>query len=151
MGLPGPGRLARLAAGTALHVTATGIGLAAGTASLAGSLVAPPVRHARATAGSVAGVRRVHRHGAGQGRRRGPPARLVTGVDDATDGNLERLTEAGKAMFEPPVGPAQPPRVGLPRPRAPRARHAGGRGRPVGAAGRCAASWSASTASSGPR
>ena len=27
---------------------------------------------------------------------------LVTGIDDATDGNLERLTEAGKAMFEPP-------------------------------------------------
>ena len=54
MGLPGPARLARLAAGTALHVTATGIGLAAGTASLAGSLVAPPVRQARVRAGSVA-------------------------------------------------------------------------------------------------
>ena len=54
MGLPGPGRLARLAAGTALHVAATGVGLAAGTAALAGSLVAPPVRQARATAGAVA-------------------------------------------------------------------------------------------------
>ena len=28
---------------------------------------------------------------------------LVTGVDDATDGNVERLAEAGKAMFEPPA------------------------------------------------
>ena len=102
MGLPGPGRLARLAAGTALHVTATGIGLAAGTASLAGSLVAPPVRHARATAGAVAESAVYTATVLAKAGARAAGA-VVTGVDDATDGNLERLTEAGKAMFEPPA------------------------------------------------
>ena len=101
MGLPGPGRLARLAAGTALHVTATGIGLAAGTAALAGSLVAPPVRQARATAGAVAESAVYTATVLAKAGARAAGA-VVTGVDDATDGNLERLTEAGKAMFEPP-------------------------------------------------
>jgi cation-transporting ATPase I len=102
VGLPGPGRLARLAAGTALHVTATGIGLAAGTASLAGSLVAPPVRQARATAGAVAESAGYTATVLAKAGARAVGA-VVTGVDDATDGNLERLTEAGKAMFEPPA------------------------------------------------
>ena len=101
MGLPGPARLARLAAGTALHVTATGIGLAAGTASLAGSLVAPPVRQARETAGAVAESAAYTATVLAKAGARAAGA-LVTGIDDATDGNLERLTEAGKAMFEPP-------------------------------------------------
>ena len=101
MGLPGPGRLARLAAGTALHVAATGVGLAAGTAALAGSLVAPPVRQARATAGAVAESAVYTATVLAKAGARAAGA-VVTGVDDATDGNLERLTEAGKAMFEPP-------------------------------------------------
>ena len=101
MGLPGPGRLARLAAGTALHVAATGIGLAAGTAALAGSLVAPPVRQARATAGAVAESAVYTATVLAKAGARAAGA-VITGVDDATDGNLERLTEAGKAMFEPP-------------------------------------------------
>ncbi len=101
MGLPGPGRLARLAAGTALHVAATGVGLAAGTAALAGSLVAPPVRQARATAGAVAESAVYTATVLAKAGARAAGA-VITGVDDATDGNLERLTEAGKAMFEPP-------------------------------------------------
>ena len=101
MGLPGPGRLARLAAGTALHVAATGVGLAAGTAALAGSLVAPPVRQARATAGAVAESAAYTATVLAKAGARAAGA-VITGVDDATDGNLERLTEAGKAMFEPP-------------------------------------------------
>jgi cation-transporting ATPase I len=102
VGLPGPARLARLAAGTALHVATTGIGLAAGTASLAGSLVAPPVRQAGATAGAVAESAAYTATVLARAGARAAGA-LVTGVDDATDGNLERLTEAGKAMFEPPA------------------------------------------------
>ena len=101
MGLPGPGRLAQLAAGTALHVAATGVGLAAGTAALAGSLVAPPVRQARATAGAVAESAVYTATVLAKAGARAAGA-VITGVDDATDGNLERLTEAGKAMFEPP-------------------------------------------------
>ena len=89
MGLPGA-RFARLAAGTALHVAATGVGVAAGTAALAGSLVAPPVRKARETAETATYTATVL-------ARAG--ARIL---DDATDGGLERLAEAGKAMFEPP-------------------------------------------------
>ena len=91
MGLPGPGRLVRLAAGTALHVTATGIGLAAGTASLAGSLVAPPVRHARAVAESTAASTA---YTATVLAKAGARA-----VDDATDGGLEvAFTVAGTAL-----------------------------------------------------
>jgi len=101
VGLPGPGRLAQLAAGTALHVAATGVGLAAGTAALAGSLVAPPVRQARATAGAVAESAVYTATVLAKAGARAAGA-VITGVDDATDGNLERLTEAGKAMFEPP-------------------------------------------------
>ena len=149
MGLPGPGRLARLAAGTALHVAATGVGLAAGTAALAGSLVAPPVRQARATAGAVAESAVYTATVLAKAGARAAGA-VITGVDDATDGNLERLTEAGKAMFEPPM-PGAAAACGSPaggrtwswrRPRSRAARRC---------AGRCAASWSASTASSGPR
>ena len=101
MGLPGPGRLARLAAGTALHVAATGVGVAAGTAALAGSLVAPPVRQARAAVGSATeSAAYTATVLARAGARAGVAA--VQGMDDATDGGLQRLTEAGKAMFEPP-------------------------------------------------
>jgi cation-transporting ATPase I len=83
VGLPGPGRLTRLAAGTALHVTATGVGLAA-------ALATPPVRQARAAAGSATRTATVV---ATAGART---------VDDATGGGLQRLVEAGRAMFEPP-------------------------------------------------
>ena len=119
MGLPGPARLARLAAGAALHATATGAGLAAGTVtlagSLAGSLLAPPTRQLRHVTGAVAdtAVRtttavadsavRAAARTTGAVALAGVQAAggLVTGVDVA-DGDLERLAEAGKAMFEPP-------------------------------------------------
>jgi cation-transporting ATPase I len=99
VGLPRPARLARLAAGAALHATATGVGLAAGTATVAGtlttSLLTPPARAARSVAesatGAATGLVKAGARAAGE---------LITGVDDA---DLERLTEAGRAMFEPPA------------------------------------------------
>ncbi len=110
MGLPRPDRIVRLAAGAALHATATGVGLAAGTASLAGSLagsvatslLAPPARTLRAAAGGVAGATADTATAVAKAGARAAGA-LVTGVDDATDGNLERLAEAGRAIFEPPA------------------------------------------------
>ena len=102
MGLPRPTRLARLAAGAALHATATGVGLAAGTATLAGSLttslLTPPARGARAAAESAAhGV-----SGSATGLVRAA-GRFVTGADDAADVTLERIAEAGRSMFDPPT------------------------------------------------
>ncbi len=106
MGLPRPDRIVRLAAGAALHATATGVGLAAGTASLAGSLatglLAPPARTLRAAAGGVAGATVGTAAAVAKAGARAAGA-LVTGVDDTTDGNLERLAEAGRAIFEPPA------------------------------------------------
>ena len=138
-----PDRLVRLAAGAALHATATGVGsrrrhrLARRLARDRRCSPRPPAPCAtprRTVASSVAStavdtaavVARAGARAAGA---------VITGVDDATDGNLDRLAEAGKAMFEPPAGPAQPPGVGLPRARPPRARDLRGRGRPGGAPG----------------
>jgi cation-transporting ATPase I len=100
VGLPRPDRLARLAAGAALHTTATGVGLAAGSAALAGSLTTsllrPPARVARSAAESAAGA--VADTAVGLARAGVRSA----GVDVVTDGNLDRLVGAAKAMFEPP-------------------------------------------------
>ena len=138
MGLPGPGRLARLAAGTALHVTATGVGLAAGTAvarRFPGRT--PGSRQARPRADGAAAVAESAVYTATVLAKAGARAAgaVITGVDDATDGNLDRLTEAGKAMFEPPDA-RRSRRVWVSRGRA----HLElatlrGRGRPVGAPG----------------
>ena len=75
---------------------------------------------------------------------------VITGVDDATDGNLERLTEAGKAMFEPPDA-RRSRRVWVSRGRAHLELAAPAVEGGPRSAGRCAASWSGSTASSGRR
>jgi cation-transporting ATPase I len=78
------------------------VGLAAGTATLAGSLttslLTPPARGARAAAESA--VHGVSGSAAGLVRAAG---RFVTGADDAADVTLERIAEAGRSMFDPPT------------------------------------------------
>ena len=149
MGLPRPTRLARLAAGAALHATATGVGLTAGTATLAGSLttslLTPPARGARAAAESA--VHGVSGSATGLVRAAG---RFVTGADDAADVTLERIAEAGRSMFDPPTSrstggygsPRDAPIWSWPRPRSRAIRRCGAR---------CGGTCNGSTASSGPR
>jgi cation-transporting ATPase I len=98
VGLP---RIARLAAGVALHATATGVGLAAGTAAAAGALLGPPARAARTVAEVATGAVAESVTGAATGLARAAGA-VVTGADAATEVTLDRMVEAGKAMFEPP-------------------------------------------------
>ena len=99
--MPSHPPLARLAAGTAIHVTATGIGLAAGTASLAGSLVAPPVRKARATAGAVAESGTYTATVLAQGRCSGCRSLRSPASTTPPTATWRGSPRPGKAMFEP--------------------------------------------------
>ena len=111
MGLPRPDRLARLAAGAALHATATGVGLAAGTATLAGSLagsvastlLAPPARTLRDVTTTLAEAAVDTAVGARPGRGAGRGGAGHRGRRRHGRQRRARLAEAGKAMFEPPA------------------------------------------------
>ncbi len=112
MALFSPSGMARKAAGGALRVTATGIGLAAASASLTVGLVAGSARvsarAARAVAETVAettaaaateSVELARNVGVEGVRIAGT---LVTGSDPVEDGRLSRVADVARAMFEPP-------------------------------------------------
>jgi cation-transporting ATPase I len=103
-----PSALAGKAAKGAVRVTATGVGLAAASASVTAGLVAGSARvgarAVRAAAETAAGVAtesvELARNAGVEGVR--IAGTLATGSDPVADGRLARAAEVARAMFEPP-------------------------------------------------